>query len=628
MALASVIFKQLRLSIVVAITVFSLLLISIPETTGAKYGSYNSYSTYRSYNNNNYYRQQQYRQNQQLANQAQQQRLMQQRQQMQLQRQQIRAKQEQQRQIVRERQQQMRQQVKLRQQEALAQRQRIAIQQKKRIGAIKQTQKSQRDGINNAHTIAIQKANQQAMVSSQQKYQARKVKLHKLANERQKRLENEKKDRNKEKNIYLASLGNLGKVNDVTQPKVNNANNLSQFKISKEQFRKQPALWEKVNKRLAATRQKMTLVNANINKYASKKVNDTKRLAQKAKQASQKKQQQKKLYARGTGCAINEGSVKSASFHGDTLVKTVNGYKPIKLIKAYEDFVWSRNEFTGEMAWQQVTDHRVSQYLHHIKIEITSADLQNHQSIFASANHPFFVSQAAANDINFATNHTGQWLEAADLAAEMKLIDESLNHLIITQIDSIEKPLTAYNLTVANFHTFFVKAGNNPNVKAIWVHNESKNDSCTRPPNNVPGIRLTYDKQAKEWISPQGLRYGIRPQKVRNKATKDKTSIQHVLLHLEKNFKGKEEKKIHTTFKVKRKHVLKLLDDAWAIKKKNNIQKDSKGGYVVNMNYEVGENGLKGIRIVTMKNQPNVVVTAYPCSLKETDKDKDIYCHK
>jgi filamentous hemagglutinin len=51
-----------------------------------------------------------------------------------------------------------------------------------------------------------------------------------------------------------------------------------------------------------------------------------------------------------------------------------------------------------------------------------------------------------------------QWVDAANLKAGYRLLGSSGNWLEVKQIRRTSELVQAYNLTVANFHTYFVKA--------------------------------------------------------------------------------------------------------------------------------------------------------------------------
>lgn len=112
------------------------------------------------------------------------------------------------------------------------------------------------------------------------------------------------------------------------------------------------------------------------------------------------------------------------------------------------------------------------------------------------------------------------------------------------------------------------------------------------------GIKLTYDKVNKVWMTPAGLDYGLH--------RKDGNRIKHVLKHTVPN----SNKAVHTVFSVSRKEVLPLIDEAW--KKKGAPLPNDSSAYVVEMGRVIGTNGETKIRIAVEKKGSNRIASAYP----------------
>ncbi len=66
----------------------------------------------------------------------------------------------------------------------------------------------------------------------------------------------------------------------------------------------------------------------------------------------------------------------------------------------------------------------------------------------------------------------GEWVNAEHLKAGFKLLNgnESWSEVVSVKIE--KKPLKAYNLTVEDYHTYFVKGAANDNAQPVWVHND------------------------------------------------------------------------------------------------------------------------------------------------------------
>ncbi|MGX2951494.1 toxin C-terminal domain-containing protein, partial [Ursidibacter sp. B-7004-1] len=63
-----------------------------------------------------------------------------------------------------------------------------------------------------------------------------------------------------------------------------------------------------------------------------------------------------------------------------------------------------------------------------------------------------------------------QWIDAANLKAGYKLLTDSGSWQRVSNVAIKSEKLTAYNLTVDKFHTYFVKA--KEAESGVWVHND------------------------------------------------------------------------------------------------------------------------------------------------------------
>ncbi len=66
----------------------------------------------------------------------------------------------------------------------------------------------------------------------------------------------------------------------------------------------------------------------------------------------------------------------------------------------------------------------------------------------------------------------GAWVDASNLQAGYRLLGDDGSWSVVTGVTIEDKPLQAYNLTVADYHTFFVKGSAEAGADAIWVHND------------------------------------------------------------------------------------------------------------------------------------------------------------
>jgi len=113
---------------------------------------------------------------------------------------------------------------------------------------------------------------------------------------------------------------------------------------------------------------------------------------------------------------------------------------------------------------------------------VTIRDLESgaEQTIASNRVHPFYVADegpgltlAAGGGAApvIGTNDTGRWVQAHNLVAGDRLLNADEGWSEVTAVRIERKPLLAYNLTVADFHTFFVKAPEANDNAAVWVHN-------------------------------------------------------------------------------------------------------------------------------------------------------------
>ena len=145
----------------------------------------------------------------------------------------------------------------------------------------------------------------------------------------------------------------------------------------------------------------------------------------------------------------------TCSFHGSTLVKTADGYKAIAHIRV-GDRVFAKDETSGAMGYKPVTAQYGNPYQETVYIEISDG-LGKIQTLVSNRIHPFYSG--------------GKWIKAEDLKAGSRLHSESGTEQTIQSITVKQEPLQAYNLTVADWHTYFVK-GDKAETEGVWVHNE------------------------------------------------------------------------------------------------------------------------------------------------------------
>ena len=152
----------------------------------------------------------------------------------------------------------------------------------------------------------------------------------------------------------------------------------------------------------------------------------------------------------------------TCSFHGSTLVKTADGYKAIARIRA-GDRVFAKDEASGKTGYKPVTAQYGNPYRETVYIEVSDG-IGNSQTLISNRIHPFYSQ--------------GKWIQAGRLKKGDTLLSESGAKQTVQNITLKQQPLKAYNLTVADWHTYFVK-GDRAETEGVWVHN-----SC--PPKRAP----------------------------------------------------------------------------------------------------------------------------------------------
>ena len=186
---------------------------------------------------------------------------------------------------------------------------------------------------------------------------------------------------------------------------------------------------------------------------------------------------------------------KTCSFHAGTLVKTQTGYKAIADIKA-GDKVLSKNEHNGETAYKTVTAQYSNPYAETVYVHIADAADQN-QTLIANKIHPFYTN--------------GRWIEAGSLKAGDILETANGEKQTVQSVVIKAEPLKAYNLTVQDFHTYFVK-GKGAETDAVWVHNEcdtADKSTGTSPKKEIVttnlGNKIDITPTNNHSVSPTGI---------------------------------------------------------------------------------------------------------------------------
>lgn len=168
---------------------------------------------------------------------------------------------------------------------------------------------------------------------------------------------------------------------------------------------------------------------------------------------------------------------------------------PIRNIKAGTDRVWARDQRTGEMGYRLVEAQYSNPYKVTVRIAIRDAESGSEQTLLSNAIHPVFVQlpegaaapPSSEGHVYEGTIARGAWVDAANLKPGYRLLNDDGTWAVVEAVSSTPEPLTAYNLQVSDFHTYFVTG--NAKADPIWVHN---NCATPRYPTSYPNENLYF----------------------------------------------------------------------------------------------------------------------------------------
>ncbi len=178
-------------------------------------------------------------------------------------------------------------------------------------------------------------------------------------------------------------------------------------------------------------------------------------------------------------------------FIAGTLVTTNSGLKPIEEIKI-GDYVLSRNEETGEDSYKKVTDTLVRSTQEICTIELETGKIKS------TTGHLFMVKDK-------------WWKAAVELVAGDILLTSDGKEQVVKSIKVEEKgyPVTTYNLSVEDNHTFFVGTEkvlthNTTNILKQCNFDKEGIDEVTKSIINdirKPSSKLSGKKVDLKWLS-------------------------------------------------------------------------------------------------------------------------------
>lgn len=474
-------------------------LLDIHAATATRYNTYN----------NNYYHQQQMMRQQQMQQQQmrqQQEQMRRQQEQMRRQQEQMRQQQLRQQQQMRQRQQEMQRQMQARQQQAQLQRKQMQQRQQKMQ---QQRQKKIKQG--------NEQAKRQNLAKQQQAAQQRQaLKQQKQLRERQQRLKKLRQDRlskqNADKKKRDAQALTMASLMTSQRTKLMSSTSLSSGVVRQGQ-------------NLALNSKERSQLSSQIKERLDAARNNAKRLSLNKKPAKVKDQKPKKTRLaaqRNFGCKNGVCGAKNCSFHGETLVKTKQGFKKISEIEQGNDLVWAKNEFTGESGWKAVVNHYSNKYSEIIEISVTNHEAQNKAVIQSNAIHPFYVPEENLDGLAKDAEQSlppGNWVEAANLQKGQLLLNADGSTSIIADVKRHDEKLLAYNITVQDFHTYFVK-GIGAHNTAVWVHNECASDFEKRL-SRIGNERERVAEVRKKWLEVANNQNWTKDKKLSKQTNRD-----------------------------------------------------------------------------------------------------------
>ena len=203
------------------------------------------------------------------------------------------------------------------------------------------------------------------------------------------------------------------------------------------------------------------------------------------------------------------------------MVKTADGYKAIAHIRV-GDRVFAKDEASGETGYKPVTARYSNPYQETVYIEVSDG-LGKIQTLVSNRIHPFYSD--------------GKWIKAEDLKAGSRLFAENSAEPTVQSVTVKPEPLQAYNLTVADWHTYFVK-GDKAETEGVWVHNACPPKRTGSSKNEKHGDGGRSQISAESQIAE--LKNKIIPGMPKNERLKIEQTIKNITKNANRKAKGEE----------------------------------------------------------------------------------------
>ena len=180
----------------------------------------------------------------------------------------------------------------------------------------------------------------------------------------------------------------------------------------------------------------------------------------------------------------------TCSFDGSMEVPTLRGHIAIKDIKVGRDYVFAKDEVTGLTNYKLVTALYSNEYDKQVFITSVNDQTGEIQTVISNEIHPVFTvptssSFAGATIAESSEGHTydgnisgGRWVDAVNLTVGSKLLNSTSGFSTLLSVETVNNNLQAFNLTVADYHTYFISAP--ASNTAYWVHNSCFNHGLVK----------------------------------------------------------------------------------------------------------------------------------------------------
>ncbi|HFC7930344.1 TPA: HINT domain-containing protein [Neisseria meningitidis] len=184
--------------------------------------------------------------------------------------------------------------------------------------------------------------------------------------------------------------------------------------------------------------------------------------------------------------------------------------------------VLSKDEASGKTGYKPVTAQYGNPYQETVYIKVSDG-IGNSQTLISNRIHPFYSQ--------------GKWIQAGRLKKGDTLLSESGAKQTVQNITFKQQPLKAYNLTVADWHTYFVK-GSQAETEGVWVHNACPPKRTRSSKNEKHGDGGRSQISAESRIAE--LKNKIIPGMSKNERLKIERTIRNITKNANRKAKGEE----------------------------------------------------------------------------------------